>query len=224
MKGGCPIDLPNVILSNKYLESYPAIPFGVGTVWGCIPKRIREAVATKRTLYEKAMKERSEEIEIQIRAYNSFFKKKGYKCPLPNQFRTAVQRGIPHIMPYVDVLLLCELGNGVLMGIQDLDAVIGNLTLDVTSKGEQFPGFRGLVTCRDNEIVLRDEKGIIASYFQGPDKRTEVTKTSRNILLYGFFAQNIKSAVVEHALQQAVELLSNTGKETSKVRIFGNYK
>ena len=75
----------------------------------------------------------------------------------------------------VDSVMIAEMRNALLLGVHDLDRIEGDIVLDVASEGERFVGIgQRTVTARQNEIVLRDDSGIWASYTQGPDARTVV--------------------------------------------------
>ena len=77
------------------------------------------------------------------------------------------------------MLLSLELRTGVLMGIHRV-APGATITFDVATEGEIFLGIGGKdVQCSANEAVVRDQKDIIASIFQGPDKRTMVDFDNR---------------------------------------------
>ena len=46
---------------------------------------------------------------------------------------------------------------------------------------------RQRIDCIENEVVLKDENGIIASILQGPDGKTKITKNTSSILFYPQF-------------------------------------
>lgn len=73
------------------------------------------------------------------------------------------------------------------MGVQDLRKVSSGVEIDGLGAPETFIGMRGkTIPCRSGEIVVGDDKGIIASFFQGPDERTVVRPDSRALLFYVF--------------------------------------
>jgi DNA/RNA-binding domain of Phe-tRNA-synthetase-like protein len=102
---------------------------------------------------------------------------------------------------------------GILMAIQDLDSFQGKWRLDLASGGETFQGVSGnMIRCTTKEeIVLRDEEGIVCSLFQGPDFRTRVEASSKNIVVYVFTAPRIQEEYVANGLQLALEILQEFG-------------
>jgi DNA/RNA-binding domain of Phe-tRNA-synthetase-like protein len=105
--------------------------------------------------------------------------------------------------------------------VHDVDRIQGDIILDVASEGERFVGIgnRSVVT-RQNEVVLRDDAGIWASYTQGPDARTVVDAATRNIILLGFFTPETTRETMLQGMRDAVELLLRVAKgEAGEIRV-----
>ena len=98
------------------------------------------------------------------------------------------------------------------MAIQDLDRFHGEWKLDLAQEGETFQGVSGkMIRCKEDEIVLRDGEGIVCSLFQGPDFKTRVEPTSKNIVVYIFTAPGVGEENVSNGLRLALELLEKFG-------------
>lgn len=98
------------------------------------------------------------------------------------------------------------------MAIQDLDRFQGEWRLYLAQEGETFQGVSGkMIRCKEDEIVLRDQEGIVCSLFQGPDFKTRVEPASKNIVIYIFTAPGIEEEYVSHGLQLALEMLEKFG-------------
>jgi DNA/RNA-binding domain of Phe-tRNA-synthetase-like protein len=98
------------------------------------------------------------------------------------------------------------------MAIQDLDRFDGPWRLDLAHEGEKFEGVSGrILSCKEEEIVLRDEKEIVCSLFQGPDSRTKIDESSKNIVVYVFTAPGIQEEHVSNGIQLALEILEKFG-------------
>jgi len=98
------------------------------------------------------------------------------------------------------------------MAIQDLDRFHGEWRLDLASEGETFQAVSGrTLYCKEEEIVLRDEKEIVCSFFQGPDSRTKIDESSKNIVVYVFTAPGIQMEHVSNGIQLALEILQQFG-------------
>jgi DNA/RNA-binding domain of Phe-tRNA-synthetase-like protein len=96
--------------------------------------------------------------------------------------------------------------------VHDLARIEGDISLDVAEEGETFQGLgnRTVVT-RPNEVVLRDQLGIWASYSQGPDARTVVDAATFDVIVLGFFTPETSRGVMVRGLEDAVELLVTVG-------------
>ncbi len=149
-------------------------------------EKLGHAVANVKAKAENRIAVSAAEIRRNIHSYELFFHRYGHTCPITSQFDQALVRGLPNIFPAVDLLVAVELSHGVLAGIQDLAKTQGSLRLELANAGESFDGMRFLSTCRQGEVVVRDAKGIIASLFLGPDKRTKLRSTSTDLLVLLF--------------------------------------
>jgi hypothetical protein len=138
-----------------------------------------------------------------VKSFDEFFVENGFRSPLGFQLEQTKRKGIPAGSPLVQALLLAEMSTGLLMGAQDAAAVRGELIYDLARAGETFQGMRSEVRCRENEIVLRDAEGIIASLFQGPDYRTRLSKNTRNVVFFIFLAPGIAPS----ELQEGIDVL-----------------
>jgi len=204
----------SLTITDAYRHRFPELSFGIGTVQACTYFEKSEAFKLfKRELLRK-MRRRANlaQIEEWINLYDQFFKEWGYLCPLPGHFKRAVEMGFPIVNLYIDTHIMAEMCHGILMAIQDLDRFQGGWKLDLAHEGETFQGVSGrMLYCKEEEIVLRDEKEIVCSLFQGPDFRTKVDTSSRNIVVYIYTAPGIQEEHVVNGLQLALEILQKFG-------------
>jgi len=201
-------------ITDRYCQKFPGLAFGMGTIQDCIYFEKSESFKLyKRELLRK-MKRRANlaQIEERIRLYDQFFKDWGYPCPLPGHLKRTIEMGFPIVNLYIDTHIIAEMCHGILMAIQDLDRFNGKWKLDLAHEGESFQGVSGrMIRCKEDEIVLRDEKEIVCSLFQGPDFRTKVDQSSKNIVVYVFTAPGIAEGYVANGIQLALEILEKFG-------------
>jgi len=204
----------NLIITGAYRLHFPDLTFGIGTIQNCTYFEKSESFKLyKRELLRK-MRRKANLVQIKerINLYAQFFKGWGYPCPLPGHFKRTVEMGFPIVNLYIDAHIIAEMCHGILMAIQDLDSFQGKWRLDLASEGETFQGVSGnMIRCKKEEIVLRDEEGIVCSLFQGPDFRTRVDASSQNIVIYVFTALGIQEQQVENGLKLAIEILEKFG-------------
>jgi len=148
-----------------------------------------------------------------IQAFESFFTQNGFRSPLGEQLKHVQEKGLPGGSPLVKALLLSEMGTGLLMGAQDAAAIRGPLVCDLAEEGETFRGMRAEVLCRKGEIVLRDSEGIIATLFQGPDRRTRLNKDTKDIVFFVFSVPGVDAADVQQGMEAVCSLFKGSCAE-----------
>jgi len=201
-------------ITDTYCQRFSNLPFGIGTIQDCTYFEKREDFKHfKRELLRKMRRKANlAQIEERIHRYDQFFQEWGYPCPLPGHFKRVVEMGFPIVNLYIDTHIMAEMCHGILMAIQDLDRFQGLWKLDLAGHGETFQGVSGkTILCKEGEIVLRDDGGIVCSLFQGPDFRTKIDSSSKNIVVYVFSAPGIQEEQIEKGLQLALEILQEFG-------------
>jgi len=204
----------SLTITDAYRRRFPDLTFGIGTVQSCTYFEKSELFKLyKRELLRKMRRKANlVQLEERIHLYDQFFKEWGYPCPLPNHLKRTIEMGFPIVNLYIDTHIIAEMCHGVLMAIQDLDRFQGEWRLDLAQEGETFKGVSGkMIRCKENEIVLRDKEGMVCSLFQGPDFKTRVEPTSKNIVVYIFTAPGIEEEHVSDGLQLALEMLGKFG-------------
>lgn len=81
--------------------------------------------------------------------------------------------------------------------------------------GETFKGMRGTVQCREGEIVLRDAEGIIASLFQGPDYRTRLARSTKDVIFFVFSVPGIDTEQIREGTDTILELFKTCAADLS---------
>ncbi len=185
------------------------------------PSQLKSALKRRRKSIVADIAANRAEIEENIATFASWFGAAGHACPLPAQLERATQQGLSTISGPVDALMYCELTSGILMGVQNLDAIRGDVLFDFAAKGEKFDGFRTTVTCADGEPVVRDQEGIVASVFQGPDRRTSITPDTERLLFYVFDSPSLAATAFDSGVAAVMNVMSDAGGEPAEARSDG---
>ena len=204
----------SLTITDVYRQRFPELSFGIGTIQDCVYFEKSEPFKLYKREVLRKMKRRTNlaEIEEWIQLYDRFFKEWEYPCPLPSHLKGTVERGFPIVNLYIDTHIIAEMSHGILMAIQDLDRFEGPWRLDLALEGETFQAVSGkTIICKRDEIVLRDEKEIVCSLFQGPDFKTKIDSSSKNIVVYVFTAPGIQEEHVSNGIQLALEILEKFG-------------
>ena len=130
-------------------------------------------------------------------------------------------RGFPNISTHVDSMFMAELENRVLTSGHDSDTVQGRLIYDLADDGEEYVKLNGKKQILlKNDIVLRDEEGILASILFGPAARTSITMETVNPLFFAWCPIGITPEDVEahlSTIQSYVEIVYGETKSTISI-------
>jgi hypothetical protein len=190
-------------------EAFPELRFATVLVTGIRLPELRRVLRKREANDMNSLFARREIIERRVNCGIRFFDAAGFAFPLGDQLSSTHQRGFPEAPPLVSALIRCELLTGVLMGVQDADSLVGQVRLDcIGHRTECFEGMSGTVTCAVGEIVVRDDEGIVASQFQGPDRRTQVGMRTRSAMFYIFDVPGLGSGFDEAELSTSALLES----------------
>jgi DNA/RNA-binding domain of Phe-tRNA-synthetase-like protein len=139
-----------------------------------------------------------------LKTYNNYYKKfkKTYHVLLQLESIVFKNKSIPKVAPLVEVMFMAELKNLLLTAGHDLDALDLPIKLDVSSGGEKYVQISGqekeLIY---NDMMVSDSKGIISSIIYGPDQRTQIKPSTRNVLFVVYAPPGIEKFKVFQHLQ-----------------------
>ena len=199
---------PEFSLSQKYIQRYPGLGFGLTLINDCSDMENPPQLKAFKKKYLRIMRKRETLAQItrRIEIYADFFQDFGYACPLVKHLTRTINSGFPQYSLFVDAHFMAEMCAGILVAVTDFDRFDGQLTLDVARSGEICGemGDREFVL-KENEIVLRDKKDIVCVLCQGADQKTRVTKNTRNVLFYAYAVPGIDTAYLKEGLTIAAE-------------------
>ena len=194
--------------------------------------------------HHKGLEGRKQELETQLRtqyagadraslkqlptmqAYNSYYKrfKKSYHVQL--QLESVVLKGksIPSIAKLVEAMFMAELKNMLLTAGHDLEKVHLPIGVDVAQGGESYIGIRGKAeSLKTGDMFIADSEGILSSIIYGPDKRTQITSATTQVLFTVYAPAGItKDAVQKHLedMRDYVQLVT-PGANVKKLEVHG---
>jgi DNA/RNA-binding domain of Phe-tRNA-synthetase-like protein len=203
--------------SAAYESRYPDVAFGLTLISGCRNHPNPDGFDQHKRKLLRLMRRRETLAEIagRITIYDRFFKSFGYTCPLPKHLERTVHSGFHRYDLLVDTHFMAEMCAGILVAVADMDRFDGALTLDLAGAGEtcRAMGDR-LLTVKQEEIVLRDEKDIVCVLCQGADEKTRVTEKTANVLYYAYAVPGIARDPIEAGLTLAAETVRDFGGGT----------
>ena len=205
---------PEFSMSTKYQENYPGVGFGLTLITGCRNHENPPGFDQhKRKLLRKMRKRQTlAEITARIETYAAFFRSFGFDCPLTKHLKRTIHSGFARYDLVVDAHFMAEMCAGILVAVTDYERFNGGLTLDVADAGEVCAGMGGReFVCKADEIVLRDETGIVCVLCQGADEKTRVREYTTQVLFYAYAVPGVESRHLTEGLTIAAETMAEFG-------------
>jgi DNA/RNA-binding domain of Phe-tRNA-synthetase-like protein len=136
-----------------------------------------------------------------VHAYAGYFGRWGKTYPIEYQIKSVKKgRSFPRVSTHVDCMFMAELEDRVLTSGHDMDAVQGVPVYDLADDCEEYVKLNGKKQVLvKNDVVLRDDEGVLASVLFGPAARTSIGMGTVNPLYFAWCPVGIsREAVDEH--------------------------
>jgi len=177
----------------------------------------------KRQLEEKIRETYPSPVEDDvIQCYADYYGKWGKTYHIEFQVKSIKKgRGFPNVSTHVDSMFMAELENRILTSGHDADTVQGSLIYDLADDGEEYVKLNGKKqVLLKNDIVLRDDEGVLASILFGPAGRTSITMETVNPLFFAWCPIGITLEAVEahlSTIQSYIEIIYGESKSTKSI-------
>jgi len=162
----------------------------------------------------------------EIAAYQSYYRRFGKSYHVLLQLESVALRGksIPSVAALVAAMFLAELQNLLLTAGHDLAAVRPPALFDVATGNERFLKLNEQEQqLKAGDMMMVDGEGVISSVLYGPDHRTRITPSTRDVLFVVYAPTGIGENAVARHLETIREnvLLVAPRAETEQLRVFG---
>jgi len=156
--------------------------------------------------------------------YAAYYKRFQKSYPVLGQLESILLKGksIPPVGAPVEAMFLAEIKNLLLTAGHDLNFIEGALTIDVAMASVSYEGLLGqeqhLVR---NDLYLSDEKGVLSSVLNGPDKRTKITATTQSALYFVYGVEGVTEQLIYTHLNNIFSYLSQAipGAELQAIEV-----
>lgn len=139
-----------------------------------------------------------------LKVYGEYYKrfKKTYHVQLQLESIVLKGKSIPGVASLVECMFMAEVKNMLLTAGHDFDKLHLPLTLDVTQGTESYTVMRGTEQIvKAGDMMISDQMGIISNIIHGPDQRTQITESTRNIAFTVYAPAGIDEHLVLQHLQ-----------------------
>jgi DNA/RNA-binding domain of Phe-tRNA-synthetase-like protein len=138
-----------------------------------------------------------------LQAYNNHYRrfKKSYHVQLQLESVAWKGKSIPSVSALVEAMFMAEMKNLLLTAGHDLDIMQLPLTLDVSKGTESYTLMRGETQIlKPGDMMISDQAGVISDVIYGPDRRTQITQDTHNVVFTTYAPQGIERQAVEDHL------------------------
>lgn len=139
-----------------------------------------------------------------LQAYNNHYRrfKKSYHVQLQLESILWKGKSIPSVSALVEAMFMAELKNLLLTAGHDLDLLQLPLTLDVSRGTERYTLMRGEEqVLKAGDMMISDRVAVVSDVIYGPDRRTQITADTRNVVFTTYAPAGIPRQAVEAHLQ-----------------------
>lgn len=157
----------------------------------------------------------------EFEAYRRYYKRFDKTYPVQMQYESIVLKGkqLRSNGALVLAMFAAEIGNRLLTAGHDLAIIEGAVSIDVAQGGERYRGIGGRdLALQPGDIYTRDEEGIISSVLYGPDDRTQITESTRQVLFCVYAPIGIRPEAVESHLRDIASNVHLVAPQVSVVR------
>lgn len=139
-----------------------------------------------------------------LKVYAEYYKrfKKTYHVQLQLESIVLKGKSIPTVASLVECMFMAEVKNMLLTAGHDLDKLQLPLTLDVTQGTESYTVMRGETqTVKADDMIISDQIGVISDIIYGPDQRTQITESTRNVVFTVYAPAGIEETLITKHLE-----------------------
>ena len=139
-----------------------------------------------------------------FKIYGEYYKrfKKTYHVQLQLESIVLKGKSIPSVASLVECMFMAEVKNMLLTAGHDLDKLHLPLTLDVTQGTESYTLMRGTEqTVKAGDMTISDQASIISNIIYGPDQRTQISESTRNMVFTVYAPAGIDEQLIMRHLE-----------------------
>jgi DNA/RNA-binding domain of Phe-tRNA-synthetase-like protein len=157
----------------------------------------------------------------EFEAYRSYYRRFGKTYHVQLQLESVVLKGKPLRSngSLVLAMFAAELRNRFLTAGHDRASVDGDIAVAVATGGEPYVGIGGRgLALHEGDMYIHDQAGILSSVIDGPDDRTQIRPTTRQVVFCVYTPDGIPPDAVELHLDDLARNVRLIAPEASVVQ------
>jgi DNA/RNA-binding domain of Phe-tRNA-synthetase-like protein len=164
-----------------------------------------------------------------IRPYVDYYGrfKKTYHVLLQLESVALKGKSLPRAAALVEAMFMAEMKDMLLTAGHDLDTLQLPLTLDISNGTETYTLMRGdEQLLKPDDMFIRDGLGVISSIIYGPDRRTQISADTRNVVYTVYAPAGVGEQAALNHLQNIRDyvLLIAPAAQVELLKVFGSYE
>ena len=133
-----------------------------------------------------------------IQAYNNYYKNFGKSYHVRSQIESVINgKSLSSGFPALTAMFIAEVKNMLLSAGHDLSTLDLPIHIKIGSGQEKFIDIRGSEKSTiEGDMIMMDGKAVISSIILGPDSRTKLTLTAKDVLFAVYAPADIEKEIV----------------------------
>mgnify|MGYP002345732620 CR=1 FL=1 len=204
-------------ISRQFTETYPDAHIGLLVMRNVENVPSHPALEENKRGVESALRDRFAGMEPgnldsvhPMSVYAAYYKRFDKTYHVTGQLKSIVfkDKSIPSVASLVEAMFIAELKNGLLTAGHDLDQATLPLTANVATGNETYTLMRGAEqVLKPNDMYIADARGILSSIIYGPDQRTQIQPSTKNVVFTVYAPAGVKPDELETHLQDIRDLV-----------------
>jgi DNA/RNA-binding domain of Phe-tRNA-synthetase-like protein len=199
-----------LLVSEPWRAAYPGASIGLLAMRGVsnpehhplLERRKAELEAELRSRYGSLDRSQLKALPT-LRVYGAYYRRFGKTYHLQLQLESLAWKGraLPGSAALVEAMFMAELSSLLLTAGHDLDALRGQLSVEVATGEETYATLNGQQQrLKAGDMFIRDQEGVLSSVLYGPDSRTRLTSGTTSVLFTVYVPAGIEAALVDEHL------------------------
>ena len=224
----------NLQISNEWKNTFPGATVGLLVIKNTINPQKSSALDNEMKNVENEIRNRFSDSGREgirelntIKAYTQHYKKfkKSYHVMLQLESVALKNRNLPRISSLVSAMFTAELKNQLLTAGHDLSKLKLPIELNTSKGSESYIGMNGNAQkLNENDMYISASEGIISSIIYGPDKRTSITSSTKDVVFTVYGTAGISPEQINQHLEDISLYVSMISSESiiDTIQIYNN--
>ena len=220
-------------VSESWRKRYPEAFVGILVLTGVSNPTQHSELDKLKAELENKLREKYHEFERKdfeslpvMQAYIKYYKQFEKTYHILLQLESVVKKGksIPRVAALVESMFMAELEDMLLTAGHDFDLIQKPIKIDIAKGDEIYLLMRGQEQMlKAGDMYIADQKGIISNILYGPDQRTQIRESTKNVIFTVYAPPGItKESVMNHLrnIRHYTHIISPDA-HTEMIEIFG---